>query len=149
MTRYSRSTACAEGSSLPGGLRRMTYFLRGRDELVGRVGLAALELADGERALVALDIRFHPRGEFRLVELVAVGDVLGAAEEVGGVGVRHVLPLRRSSGLGPNDTDYSNPRKFLACLSRPFREQTVEGGASAHVESIRRRWSDGLGHPRC
>src|SRR3954464_2691251 len=27
MTRYSRSTACAEGKSLPGGLRRSTYFL--------------------------------------------------------------------------------------------------------------------------
>ena len=27
MTRYSRSTACAEGRSLPGGLRRRTYSL--------------------------------------------------------------------------------------------------------------------------
>jgi len=27
MTRYSRSTACADGSSLPGGLRRRTYLL--------------------------------------------------------------------------------------------------------------------------
>ena len=29
MTLYSRSTACADASSFPGGLRRMTYFLVG------------------------------------------------------------------------------------------------------------------------
>ena len=55
MTRYSRSTACADGSSLPGGLRRRTYSRPPRRQVVRRVRLAAAELADLERAAEARD----------------------------------------------------------------------------------------------
>ena len=63
ITRASRSTAWAPGSSGPGGLRRRTKARPRRVEAVGRVGLAALELADGQRAGEPGDIGRHPRLE--------------------------------------------------------------------------------------
>ncbi|GCC47655.1 hypothetical protein chiPu_0032042, partial [Chiloscyllium punctatum] len=43
-------------------------------ELVRRVGLAALELQDLERALIALDVLLHPGIEARLVDAMALLD---------------------------------------------------------------------------
>ena len=66
------------GQQLPRRLAPHDVFLARRDELIGRVRLAALELAHFQRALVALDIRLHPGGQGRLVEAVAFRDLLGA-----------------------------------------------------------------------
>ena len=82
ITRYSRSTACAEGSSLPGGLRRSTYVpLPAASRNVG-IRLPALELLHGERAgeaghvlaqvalerghVEAMRLRDRPRADVRL-----------------------------------------------------------------------------------
>ena len=54
-------------------------------EAVGRVGLAALELADRERAGEARDMSGHPRLERRDVEAQLVGDGAGAAIGLGPV----------------------------------------------------------------
>jgi len=40
----------------------------GRIEPVGRVGLAALELQDGQRSLIAFDVLAHPAVEVRLID---------------------------------------------------------------------------------
>ena len=53
---------------------------RRRFELVGRVGLAALELQDGQRPLIALDMLAHPAVEARLVDAMTLLDFLGARE---------------------------------------------------------------------
>src|SRR5579871_1076172 len=45
-----------------------------RIELIGRIGLAALELQDGQRAGISLDIRGHPLGEIGLVDPVPLLD---------------------------------------------------------------------------
>ena len=96
MTRNSRSTACAEGSSLPPGFLRRTYFSLRRDQLIGRIGLAALELVDGQRAGIAFDVRAQPRVERGFVELVALLDGLDAFElGVGVFGVGHLSSKRR------------------------------------------------------
>jgi hypothetical protein len=49
-------------------------------ELVGRIGLAALELQDGQRPLVTLDMLAHPAIEARLVDAMTLLDFLGARE---------------------------------------------------------------------
>ena len=49
-------------------------------ELVGRVGLAALELQNLQRPLVALDMLTHPAVEVHLVDAMALLDFLGARE---------------------------------------------------------------------
>ena len=83
------------GQELSGRLAAHDVFFRRCDQLVGRVGLAALELAHCQRARVAFDIRLQPRREFRFVEAVAFGDVLGAGKEVRRVRFGHVLPCCR------------------------------------------------------
>ena len=45
-----------------------------RIEPVGRVGLTALELQDGQRPLIALDIVAHPAVEARLVDAMPLLD---------------------------------------------------------------------------
>jgi hypothetical protein len=53
-----------------------------RDQLVGRVGLAALELADLQRAGIALDIGFQPGRQPGLVDGVARVDGLGSGIQI-------------------------------------------------------------------
>ena len=50
MMRYSRSTACAEGNRVPGGLRRKTYLIPAYGQLISGIGLPAFELLNFERA---------------------------------------------------------------------------------------------------
>ena len=52
----------------------------GRVESVGRIGLTALELQDGQRSLVALDVAGHPAVEADLIDPVPFLDRLGAGE---------------------------------------------------------------------
>ena len=51
-----------------------------RGQLVGRVGLAALELADREGTGKTGDLVFHPGRQCRLVEGERVGDLFGTGE---------------------------------------------------------------------
>ena len=68
-------------------------FLVRRDQLIGRVGLAALELAHFQRAFIALDIGVHPGGELRLIEFVRLDHRLGACEQFcSGFSLGHFLP---------------------------------------------------------
>src|SRR3546814_9294059 len=62
------------------GLAAEHIIARRRRNLVGRVRLAARELALRQRAFEAFDIRFHPRGQPRLVEHVGALGRDGAAE---------------------------------------------------------------------
>ncbi len=48
------------------------------DQLVGGIGLTALELAHLQRAGIALDVRLHPIVQPRFIELVALDHLLGA-----------------------------------------------------------------------
>ena len=132
------------GQQLARGFAAHDVFLGRRDQLVSRIGLAALELSDFKRALVALDIGFHPGGQFRLVETMALGDFLGAGEEVRRVCVGHVLPCCRrpvcrrhpversdllntlpgvrSRGFVPSSATRSAPApasRYRACRNRP------------------------------
>ena len=50
----------------------------GRIEPVGRVGLAALELQDGQRSLIAFDVFAHPAIEALLIDTMTLLDFLGA-----------------------------------------------------------------------
>ena len=50
----------------------------GRIQPVGRVGLPALELLDGQRATIPFDMLSHPSIELDLVKAMAVLDCLGA-----------------------------------------------------------------------
>src|SRR6185312_10609058 len=52
----------------------------GRIEPIGRVGLAALELQDGQRALIAFDIPCHPAVEADLIDPMPFLDRLGAGK---------------------------------------------------------------------
>ena len=52
----------------------------GRIEPVGRVGLAALELQDDQRPLIAFDVATHPVVEAQLIETMPLLDRLGARE---------------------------------------------------------------------
>ena len=56
-----------------------------RRQLIGRVRLAALELADGQRPGIALDVGGHPGVQRRLVEPVAGIDLAGSGK--GGLGI--------------------------------------------------------------
>ena len=55
---------------IAGRLAAHDIFLAGRDQLVGRVGLAALELAHLQRAFITFNIGLHPASQTGLVELV-------------------------------------------------------------------------------
>src|SRR5215831_9240765 len=63
MTRYSRSTAWALGSKFPSGLRRRTYVPLAAAELIGRIGLPALEPLRNDRATEPVDVIAHPTFE--------------------------------------------------------------------------------------
>ena len=52
----------------------------GRIEPVGRVGLAALELQDGQRSLIAFDVFAHPAVEAHLIDPMPLLDGLGAGK---------------------------------------------------------------------
>ena len=71
---------------------------RRRDQLVSRIGLAALELTHLHRAGKALDVGGHPFRQRPLVEPVALGDQLGAGVQRfslplgGGYLIGHVAP---------------------------------------------------------
>ena len=52
----------------------------GRIEPIGRVRLAALELQDGQRSLIAFDMLAHPAVEAHLVDAMPLLDRLGARE---------------------------------------------------------------------
>ena len=112
ITRYSRSTAWAPGSNLPGGLRLQHIGAAGRDQFVGRVGLAAAELLDRERPGKALDLARHPGFERRGVEALALAHRAGAA-------------VLRAPVHGPSCTSIAaalkRPRKTRAETSR-FRQ---------------------------
>ena len=101
MTRASRSTAWAPGSSLPRRLAAKNEGAAGwRIDPVGRVGLAALELADLKRTSEASDMIRHPSFERGDVEAQPLAYLAGTAI---GFGAIHGLGLRR---LAPG----SNPR---------------------------------------
>ena len=63
------------GQQLAGRLAAQHVGAGGRDELVGRVGLAALELLDGERPGEAVDVGRQPLLEFGAVEAMRVADL--------------------------------------------------------------------------
>ena len=50
----------------------------GRIEPIGRIGLTALELQDGQRSLIAFDVVPHPAIEMRLIDPMPLLDGLGA-----------------------------------------------------------------------
>ena len=52
----------------------------GRIEPVGRIGLAALELQDGQRSLITLDVLAHPAVEAHLIDPMPLLDRLGAGK---------------------------------------------------------------------
>ena len=56
ITRYSRSTACADGNSWPGGFLRKHVVAIGGVQEIRRVRLAAFELTDLERASKPLEV---------------------------------------------------------------------------------------------
>jgi hypothetical protein len=67
------------GQQLPGRLAAQHIGALGRDQFVGRVGLAALELLDGQRAAIALHFARHPLVERPGIELVSFAHRAGAA----------------------------------------------------------------------
>src|SRR4030095_11957297 len=105
MMRYSRSTACAEGSSLPRGLRRSTYSPPGDASPSRGFALPALDLVAVARPLEAGDVLGHVALERLHVEAVRLahrhgiggGHDLGAGGGVGGGAARAAAGSRRAA----------------------------------------------------
>ena len=76
ITRCSRSTACADGSSLPGRLAPQHVTVVAGRHPVGRIRLPALELQKLERTAEVGDMRAQVRGKRGLVERVQRRDEL-------------------------------------------------------------------------
>ena len=78
----------------------------GRIEPVGRVGLAALELQDGQRPRITLDVLAHPAVEAHLIDAMTLLDRLGAGkflvspDAVGHRGAPSVFSLAPLAGRG-------------------------------------------------
>ena len=68
------------GQELARRLAPQDIALFRRGELVGRVGLPALELADGQRPGIAVHMLRHPRGKGTFIEGEGIGDLFGAGE---------------------------------------------------------------------
>ena len=116
------------GQQLARRLAAQDVLLGRRDQLVGRVGLAALELADLQRAGIALDIGLQPGGQLGLVDRVARVDRLGARVQVlgglfGGFGHGALLPNACLNGEFRGWGGRRNP-KILPPAGEVFAKRT-------------------------
>ena len=95
--RYSRSTACADGSSLPGGLRRNTRR-RPPARSQGRSGLdwPPLNCSTVDRAAASPDVALEPGASRVGIEAMLLADRHGAGEIVA---IAHSACARRPTGF--------------------------------------------------
>src|SRR5579872_2475776 len=87
---------------------------RGRIEPIGRVRLPTLELKDGQRPLIALDVFAHPGVQPRLVDPVSFLDRLGSGKFL-------VVPDAFGHGCAPLCVRIAGPR---ARITSPWWERS-------------------------
>ena len=142
MIRYSRSTACADGSSVPGGLPAQHVAPAAGGDEVGRVRLAAGELLDRDRTAERADAVAQEGSEPLAIELVLRGDRPRRRRGEREIDVAHRLLTR-----WPPSAKTTLPVRYAPASEASSSNGPVElvGAAEAALRDARAQLFAGLG----